>query len=128
MQPIMERGGPKYLSKYEPGTKLGKALGNTLPGDGVRFAGRGYVQLTGRRNYAKASSQVGVDLLAHPENAMDPPIAAMIIVKGMSQGWFAGKKMADYTDYRNMRRVVNGTDCAAKIAAYADKFEAALKP
>lgn len=47
-------------------------------------------------------------------------------MKGCAEGWFTGKKLADYPDYRNMRRVVNGTDRADTIAGYAVAFERAL--
>lgn len=126
MQPIYERGPRAYFDKYEPSTKIGKRLGNTLAGDGYRFRGRGYVQITGRSNYDRASDVTGVDLVASPDLAIDPSIAAVIIVKGMCEGWFTGKKMADYTTFQNMRRVVNGMDCAALIASHATKFKAAL--
>ena len=102
-------------------------LGNTQPGDGKRYMGRGYVQITGRHNYHRASNIVGKDLVKMPDLALDPAIAARIIVHGMVNGWFTGKKMADFDSYVNMRRVVNGTDRAELIAGYADKFEAALK-
>lgn len=102
-------------------------LGNTQPGDGKRFMGRGYVQITGRANYHRASTIVGRDLVANPELTMDPDIAAKIIVHGMVHGWFTGRKMADFDSYVNMRRVVNGTDKAALIAGYARDFEEALK-
>lgn len=126
MQPIYERGPRGYFEKYEPGTKLGKALGNTLDGDGYLFRGRGYVQLTGRRNYALAGSKLGLDLVGHPDKALEPAIAARIIVAGMAQGWFTGKKLADYSVYGDMRRVVNGTDRAELIAGYAIAFEKGL--
>ena len=126
MQPITELGKKSYFDKYNAGTKIGAALGNTLPGDGYRFRGRGYVQITGRRNYQRASAATGVDLVANPDKALDPAIAATIIVKGMTQGWFTGNKLADYTNYRDMRRVVNGTDKATTISGYARVFEAAL--
>jgi hypothetical protein len=62
-----------------------------------------------------------------PDLALDPDIAALIIVDGMRRGWFTGKRMADFDSYVNMRRVVNGTDKANLIAGYAEKFEAALR-
>jgi len=131
MAPIYERGAKSYFDKYEPGTKLGKALGNTIVGDGYRFRGTGLVQLTGRANFRKAGQKIGVDLIKEPEKAAQLEVAAIILVKGCMEGWFTGKKLGDYinaakTDYINARRVVNGTDKASLIAGYADKFEEAL--
>ena len=129
MQPIVEYGGRKYFDKYDTG-KLAKSLGNTpeADGDGYMYRGRGYVQLTGRANYAKAGKALGLDLLRNPDLALQPTVAAQILVKGCSDGWFTGKKLADYLpgDYLNARRVVNGVDDAAQIAGYARQFEAAL--
>jgi putative chitinase len=122
MQPIHERGNSTYFQKYE----FRKSLGNTLKGDGFKFRGRGYVQITGRANYAKASKYCGADLVANPDLALDQEIAAKIILSGMSEGWFTGKKMADFDNYEAMRRVVNGTDKAALIARHAVAFENAL--
>lgn len=51
------------------------SLGNTEPGDGPKFIGRGAIQLTGRANYAKASAALGVDLVNQPELAATPPVA-----------------------------------------------------
>lgn len=132
MQPIHERGAKSYFSKYEPGTKIGKALGNTQPGDGYLYRGRGYVQLTGRANYRKASGKLATDLEAKPENALFPDTAARILIRGCLEGWFTGKKLGDFinaaqTDYINARRVVNGTDRASLIAGYAARFEDALE-
>ena len=86
----------------------------------------GYVQLTWDYNYKKAGNLLGVDLVSNPEFALRPSIAAQIIVRGMSEGWFTGKKLSDFTDFVSMRRIVNGTDKAALIADYARKFENAL--
>ena len=132
-QVMHESGGLRYVREIWGPTKAQaryegrKDLGNTQPGDGKRFMGRGYVQITGRTNYQKASSLVGKDLVANPHLALDPEIAAKIIVHGMVNGWFTGKKMSDYDNYTGMRRVVNGTDKAELIAGYAEKFEKALK-
>ncbi len=126
MQPIHERGKVAYFNKYEPGTRIGKTLGNTQAGDGYRYRGRGYVQLTGRANYTAAGRKLGLDLVSNPDLALDPDHAADILIKGCSEGWFTGKKLSDYADFENMRRVVNGTDRAALIAGHARAFEAAL--
>lgn len=53
-------------------------LGNIYPGDGVRFKGRGYIQLTGRSNYKAAGTALGLDLINHPELAARPENAARI--------------------------------------------------
>ena len=130
MQPITEYGGRKYFEKYDTG-KLAKALGNTpeADGDGYTYRGRGYVQLTGRANYAKAGEWLKLDLLHQPDLALQPTVAAQILVRGCCNGWFTGKKLSDYLpgDYRGARRVVNGTDKQDMIAGYAREFEAALR-
>ena len=131
MQPIHERGRRSYFDKYEPGTAIGKRLGNTHPGDGYLFRGRGYVQITGRFNYKKASQKLGVDFVESPSRALVPSLAGQILVRGCSEGWFTGKRLSEYindnrTDFRNARRVVNGMDRAGLIAGHAKKFNAAL--
>lgn len=135
MQPIMEIGGPAYFTRMYDirGNRPDKAreLGNFAPGDGVKYAGRGYVQLTGKTNYNRASQALGIDFLRQPDQAMEPANAAFIMFQGMKDGWFTGKSFHDYlddkhSDYRNARRIVNGTDKAGTIADYAMKFEAAL--
>ena len=88
--------------------------------------GRGYVQLTHRANYVKASEKLGVDLVSDPSKAMIPEVSALILVRGMQEGWFTGMKLADAADFREARRVVNGTDRASQIAMYADAFLSAL--
>lgn len=90
------------------------------------YFGRGFVQITHKANYQKVQDETGHPLVANPSLALDPEIAAMILVKGMMQGWFTGRKLSDFTDFAAMRRVVNGTDRAAIIAGYAEKFLAAL--
>ena len=126
MQPIYERGAKSYFNKYEPGTKIGKALGNTINGDGYLFRGRGYVMITGRSNYVKAGKALGIDLVANPDRTLETAIALQILVRGMIEGWFTGVKLPNTIGFRDSRRVVNGLDRADLIAGYADKFEEAL--
>jgi len=134
MQPIYEMGSRAYFNKYDAGTQLGKALGNTQPGDGYLFRGRGLVQLTGRTNYARADAELnlGGKLLANPDMALQPPIAAAILIKGSLEGWFTGRKLGNYVtptavDFIDARRVINGTDKAGTIALYAKTFQSALQ-
>jgi predicted chitinase len=68
----------RYDLKYSP--KTAKILGNKHAGDGARYHGRGFVQLTGRDNYRMASDALGIDLLNHPELASKPDVAAKIAV------------------------------------------------
>lgn len=98
-------------------------------GDGRAWFGRGYVQLTHKDNYVRAGAALGVDLARNPSLALRPDIAAKILVRGCSDGWFTGKRLSDYlpSDYVNARRVVNGTDRAETIAGYARTFEAAIR-
>lgn len=137
MQPIKEHGGEAYFTRlYDikgERPEVAKRLGNVWPGDGARFCGRGYVQLTGRRNYDKAASMLGVDLIADPDLAMRPDLAAAILRLGMSRGWFTGRGFKDYlppvateAQFVQARRIINGSDKAEAIARYAAIFQGAL--
>jgi putative chitinase len=135
-QPIVERGQKSYFDKYETGTPIGRRLGNLEPGDGWRFRGRGYVQITGRANYARMTKELGLapdaDLVQDPEQALRPAIAYQIMSVGMRKGLFTGKKLGDYIsasgcDYKNARRIINGVDQAALIAQYAVTIEGILR-
>lgn len=135
LMPIKERGSNAYLSKYDTGS-LARALGNTpqADGDGIKYAGRGLVQLTGRRNYEKAGKFLGLDLLGNPDLALNPGHAVRILVWGMEGGHFTGRKLADYLTARGSRdsfiqsrRIINGMDRASMIADYALKFREALE-
>jgi hypothetical protein len=133
MRPIDELGGDTYFNKrYNPTTKAGKIVGNTQPGDGALFHGRGYVQLTGRANYAKAKKLTGADLIANPSLAKDPVLAYNIAIQGMMDGWFTARKLSQYfagetADYINARKIINGLDQAYKIADIARRFSEILR-
>ncbi|MGI0484980.1 peptidoglycan-binding protein [Pantanalinema rosaneae CENA516] len=102
-------------------------LGNTESGDGPRFKGRGFVQLTGRKNYVTWSDRLKMDLVRYPERVMQPEIAAQILVQGMRDGLFTGSKLSDYIrsgnrDFYSARRIINGLDRASQIAAIAEEY------
>ncbi len=94
--------------------------------------GRGFVQLTWEANYKKAGDKIGVDLIKDPDAAMQPDHAAKILVLGMVEGWFTGKKLSDYitlktSEFVSARRIINGTDKDDEIAALAIKYDAELR-
>lgn len=89
--------------------------------------GRGFVQLTHRENYERAGQKLGIDLVSDPSKAMIPEVSALILVRGMLEGWFTGRKLTDAGDFLEARRVVNGTDRAGEIATYAYGFLTALE-
>ena len=136
-QPIIERGPRSYFDQYETGTAKGARLGNTHAGDGYRYRGRGYVQITGRGNYVRLTSALalGADAnLEHdPDHTLRPAIAYGIMSVGMRKGLFTGKKLSDYIsrssgcDYKQARRIINGQDRAALIADYAATLEDILR-
>lgn len=130
-----EYGDAAYFKKmYDIEGKrpqLARQLGNLNAGDGAKYAGRGPVQITGRNNYQQQSQKLGLDLLNNPELAERDDIAARILVRGMLDGDFTGKRLSDYFtaetyDFFNARRMINGMDKAELIAGYADAYLAAL--
>jgi putative chitinase len=139
MQPIKEIGGELYFKRmYDVGgvrPQLAISMGNTCAGDGPKYCGRGYVQLTWKSNYAKAGRECGVDLVNYPDKAMELGVAAKILRIGMTEGWFTGKGFSRYLpasgratsgQYAQARYIINGSDKAQQIAAHAKAFEDAL--
>jgi putative chitinase len=139
MQPIHEFGGKKYF--FEMYDKKGKRptfaikqLGNTEDGDGVLFHGRGYVQLTGRRNYTVMGKAFGVDLTknaAAADRVLNAELAAKIMFKGMEEGIFTGKRFSTYfnkttENWKDARKIINGLDKAEKIAVHGKEFYGAI--
>lgn len=106
-------------------------LGNDRPGDGRRFKGRGYVQITGRKNYAWAALMTGKDLLETPALATDKDLSAMVTVHGMLGAKFTGRGLAAFindgkADFINARKTVNGLDRAEIIADIAERYLQAI--
>lgn len=126
MQPIREYGRGKGRAYGKPGKH------------GQGQYGRGYVQLTWDANYERADKALGLQgrLLANFDLALDHSIAASILVRGMQEGWFTGKKLGDFIEidgagtsdtFKKCRVIINGHDKDSLIASYAVAFQAALK-
>lgn len=101
-QHLRELGDTHYLARYEGR----KSLGNLTPGDGPRFRGRGYIQITGRANYSEAAYNLDLPLLENPVLAETPRHAARIA------GWFWHSRglngMADEKQFSRITKKING--------------------
>ena len=99
---LSELGGKSYFDKYE----WRKDLGNTQKGDGFRFRGRGYIQVTGRYNYLTLSKDTGIDFVNNPD------LLATEVNAIVSACWFWSKRklnaLADKDDLVGITRRVNG--------------------
>ncbi|NOQ35260.1 MAG: LysM peptidoglycan-binding domain-containing protein [Methylococcaceae bacterium] len=137
--PITEYGGRSYFNKYDPvlantasRRSRAKRNGNTVKGDGYKYRGRGFVQITWKNNYKKLGGALGYDLVNNPEKALEPVIAYKIMSHGMRHGTFTGRRLSSYiskdrADYRNARKIINGLDKANLVKTYAEKFERILR-
>jgi len=104
---LVEIGTPQYFRRYDPvhAPNRAKILGNTEAGDGERYRGRGYIQLTGRYNYRLAGEALGLPLEAHPELAEKPHIAAKIAVWYWE--WRVRPRVNNFADVREVTRPIN---------------------
>jgi predicted chitinase len=105
---MKEIGGKQYYAKrYDPrfAPKTAKILGNTHPGDGERYHGRGFIQITGRDNYRMAGDAIGIDLVKHPELAARPDVAAKIAV------WYwktrVKPNVSNFNDTQSVTKYIN---------------------
>lgn len=101
-KPVHEWGGESYWKRYEERADLG----NVRPGDGVKYHGRGYIQLTGRANYSTYGQKLGVDLEGNPDLAMDPEVSAQVLACYFKERGVATAAQAG--DWRKVRKLVNG--------------------
>lgn len=105
---LHETGGFRWLEEIASGDDYEgrRDLGNTQPGDGRRFKGRGFIQLTGRANYARAGKELALDLLQKPELAAEVDSAARIAC------WFwvtrGCNKFAEDGNFKRTQIIVNG--------------------
>jgi predicted chitinase len=103
-----ESGGLRYMEEIASGAAYEgrRDLGNTQPGDGTRFKGRGPIQLTGRANYAAAGRALGIDLVNNPQLAARPEVGFRVAT------WFWQTRglnnLADQGNFREITRRING--------------------
>jgi predicted chitinase len=102
-QAELYNGNPDtYFARYDNRADLG----NVNPGDGLKYKGRGYIQITGRANYRRYGLMLGLDLLNSPELALAPSVAADILAL-----YFRDRNVdsaADRGDWVTVRKLVNG--------------------
>jgi hypothetical protein len=93
---------------YDAGTEKGTKLGNTKKGDGPRYKGRGYIQLTGRFNYNRIGGQIGTGIENSPELANDPATAGRILGQFLKNAESKIRAALTTNNLKTARRAVNG--------------------
>jgi predicted chitinase len=103
-----ESDGFKTTTEYASGKAYEgrKDLGNVQPGDGTRYKGRGFIQLTGRANYEKFGKQLGIDLVNKPELAADPRVAMELAAAYWNDRGL--NALADKGDLKGITKRING--------------------
>ena len=101
-----------------------KDLGNVVPGDGYKYKGRGFLQITGRANYAEMSRELGVDFVNNPDLLSTPKYASISALAWFKKRWNTIKNWGDVV---SVTRVVNGGynglgDRAQKFSKYLKKY------
>jgi putative chitinase len=122
-----ESGSLRYVRELADGLAYEgrKDLGNVFNGDGVRFKGRGLIQITGRANYEAVTHALGVDVLTDPELLEQPELACR------SAAWFWKSRglneLADKGDFKKITRRINGGyNGYADRLAYYEKAKGVL--
>jgi predicted chitinase len=104
---MQELWGPTaQQKKYEPPSDVATSLGNTQPGDGFRYRGRGPIQITGRANYKKYGDLLGVDLVGNPDLAAQPEYAFQ--TAGLFWKMRGLNELADVQDFTTITKRING--------------------
>jgi hypothetical protein len=102
-RPISEHGGPSYFTQLYEGRP---DLGNSRPGDGARYHGRGYIQLTGRANYREYGDRLDVALEQRPGMALRPAVGARVLAEYFDERGI--DEVARRGQWREVRLRVNG--------------------
>jgi predicted chitinase len=100
---VHEFGNAEYFTKHYEGRA---DLGNAVVGDGIKYAGRGFIQITGRRNYRNYGRAVGQDLEGNPDLALQPLVSAKILARYFKDHGVS--TAADNADWVRVRKLVNG--------------------
>lgn len=129
---VYHETGHTFLPIEEYGKGKGHKYGEIDPVTHKAYYGRGYVQLTWKDNYKEFSIILKLDLVSNPELVLDPLTAYKIMSIGMRKGSFTGVSLNKYfnetkDDPINARKIINGLDCAERIANYYKIFLQALK-
>lgn len=95
-----------------------RSLGNTQAGDGEKFKGRGFIQLTGRANYADMGRKLGLDLVGDPDLASDPQVAAKIFAQYMKDHEFRQGRRPGLSE-----TVGNNPDAQEALQLYIDSLK-----
>jgi predicted chitinase len=111
---------PEFL--YGAGTSKGKGLGNTQPGDGGGFIGRGFIQLTGRANYTRYARLSGHDILSNPKLMNDLTVAAEVCVWYMKDRVKSDPNSAGYFEAACTAVGYNVPDIHARKKGYYECF------
>lgn len=123
-----ESDGFKTVVEYASGDAYEgrKDLGNTKKGDGRKYKGRGYIQLTGRANYAAYGNLLGLDLINNPKLAEIPVNALRIALE-----YWKAKKLNQYADKDDIntitRRINGGTNGLSDRINYLNKFKKVIQ-
>ena len=107
-QLLHESGSLRYMEEIASGQAYeGRAdLGNTQPGDGRRYKGRGPIQITGRANYRRYGRLIGIDIERHPEVAAVPSVGLHLALEYWKLTDL--NKFADVDDVLTITRRING--------------------
>jgi putative chitinase len=119
---------------YGNKTTIGKGMGNTAEGDGFKYIGRGFIQLTGKNNYALYGKLAGVDLVNNPTQLLDPIIAAKVTAQFILKA--TGSKVNSFTSQSEANRAITqaiggkslnldkgiGAEILAKVDKYSSDF------
>lgn len=139
MQPVREAfatSDQQAIARLQKSFDAGKLAWVKTPywkvdANGQSWFGRGLVQLTHKANYQTMKSALNVDIVAHPELALEMDVAVKIMFEGMIHGRFTKYKLGDFfdgskADWFNARKIINALERAKDVASYGRRFYAAI--